>query len=145
MAKEKEVLIPVTQSTDAKKFNAEKVDAPNQAVPRMGIARDPRAVVREIYNLTGEEIIVSANPPARGQPWAYHPRHPKFPGRVFGPQHWDDRILKAGEWMYCPHFFLTFRTKSGRPVELLEIFGDQMFTGETKPSRPEVKKNQFFL
>jgi hypothetical protein len=44
-----------------------------------------------------------------------------------------------------PHFFVTFRTRSGAPIKLLEIFNDDMFTGKKAPSRPDAKSNQVFI
>ena len=87
-------------------------------VPR-NASLDQRMICREIYNLMKEEIT--------------------FTNMIF-PNGPEKIVCKVDGHCFLPHAYYVATVKSGNPeIRVLENFGDQMFKGNKKPSRPEAK------
>lgn len=89
----------------------------------------------EVYNKGHEEISFSST----------HPDRARMNFFGMGAEFWKALSCKPGEWVFLPHGQYNASVQSGSQEILVVVnVGDAMFKGNTLPSRPEVKKMQFF-
>ncbi len=86
----------------------------------------------EAYNDGAEDVTFES----------YHPQWQSMHFAGLGPEAWRKFICKPGEWVFCPHRCYKVSTASGRPIRLVQNFGDAMFKGNKLPSRPDAPKVQ---
>lgn len=80
-------------------------------------ASDPNRVVCEFYNMGKNTILFTSQ---------------DNPLEKF--------MLKPGDRRVVVHHYWIAETNDGGPAKILKLFGDEIGKGQTKPSRPEVKK-----
>ena len=90
---------------------------------------DEHLIRREIYNQNDFDVVFYRDPAKE-----LYVRAANIP---LGPEVYT---LKAGGRVVLPHICYILRALDGREIfTLVQIFGDEIGTGQTKPSRPEVK------